>query len=58
MSKKERMIFARDRWEFATIEPNSVTAKPQWIRRDKSFICDVGDEISQMEMPAPPATKD
>lgn len=54
MSRKEQLIFARNRWEIARIETNSVTGKPQWTRRDTSYICDVGDESARMDMPAKP----
>lgn len=51
---KEEMIFVRKAWEIARIETNQVTGKPQWIRRDTSYICDVGGEIARMPMPAKP----
>jgi hypothetical protein len=54
MTTKEQLIFARDRWEIARPEINSVTGKHQWVRRDTSYICDVGDEVARMEMPAKP----
>lgn len=52
---KEKMVFARNRWEFARVVANSVTGKAQWERRDGSYICDVGDEIAQASVPPRPS---
>src|SRR5262249_45671852 len=41
-----------DKWEFATQETNG--GKAQWIRRDQSWICNVGDELATMPVPAKP----
>lgn len=54
MKTKEQMIFSHSQWEIARIETNSVTGKRQWIRRDSSYICDVGDEKAVEPMPAKP----
>ena len=54
MSKKEQMIYARNQWEIARVESNPQTGKAQWIRRDSSYICDVGAESAVLEMPARP----
>ena len=55
MAKKiEFMVFARNRWEFATCVKNSVTGKLQWERRDGSYICDHGDELGVMPVPPKP----
>lgn len=51
---REQMIFARGKWEFATIEANSTNGREQWIRRDQSWICYVGEEIARMPVPAKP----
>lgn len=56
--KKEVMIFARGQWEFARKEFNSITHKEQWIRRNSSWICNVGDEAAIMPVPPKPARKD
>jgi hypothetical protein len=57
MTAKEQLIFARNRWEIARTETNSETGILQWIRRDSSYICNVGDEIARMKMPAKPAAR-
>jgi hypothetical protein len=57
MRKREHLIFARDRWEIATVETNRVTGKPQWVRRDSSYICDVGDEVERQDMPTKPTKR-
>lgn len=54
MRKKEELIFARDRWEIASIETNSQTGNLQWVRRDTSYICNVGCEFERREMPPKP----
>lgn len=54
MRKKENLIFARGQWEIASVETNRETGKPQWVRRDSSYICDIGDETAKMDMPAKP----
>lgn len=54
MRKKEEMIFVRDKWEIASIETNQVTGKPQWIRRDSSYICEEGQEIARKALPGKP----
>jgi len=54
MRNKEKLIFARGKWEIARIEVNSVTGERQWVRRDFSFICTAGDETAEMEMPDKP----
>lgn len=51
----EQMIYARGKWEFARIELNRETGKRQWIRRDTSYICDVGQEKGRQ--PVPPAPR-
>jgi len=51
---KEVMIFARGKWEFARQEWNDSTKKQQWIRRDTSWICYVGDEKAIQPIPQKP----
>lgn len=57
-TKKERLVFARNRWEIARIETNTVTGEQQWVRRDGSYICDVGDEVATATMPHKPSKAD
>lgn len=54
MKKIEQLIFARNRWEIARIEANPIDGRAQWVRRDTSFICNVGDEIARLPMPKKP----
>jgi hypothetical protein len=49
--KKEVMIFVRGKWEFAKEEDS------QWVRRDTSFICYVGEETAKMSVPPKPIVK-
>lgn len=51
---KEKMVFARGRWEIARDATNTVTGKAQWERRDGSYICDVGAEAAVTELPVTP----
>jgi hypothetical protein len=54
MAKSEKLIFVRNQWEIARTEVDAVTGKLQWIRRDMSYICDVGTEKAKMDMPPKP----
>lgn len=54
MSRKEHLIFARNRWEIARIAINRETGKEQWERRDGSYICDVDSTERVQDMPAKP----
>lgn len=54
MATKEKLIYARGRWEIASVERNQVTGKDQWIRRDSSYICDVGAEKAAQDLPPKP----
>jgi len=57
MRRKEELIFARGKWEIASIEINAVTGHEQWIRRDMSFICTVGQEGARAPLPPKPERK-
>lgn len=47
----EKLIAARGHWEIATLEFNSVKGCQQWVRRDGSFICEVGAESQIADLP-------
>lgn len=55
---KEKLIFARGKWEIARVEINATNRREQWVRRDTSWICYVGDEVATMPMPENPQTKE
>ena len=52
---REKLVYARDRWEIARHATNSVTGKEQWERRDGSYICDVDTTEYVQDMPRKPS---
>lgn len=50
----EEMIFIRNKWEIVRIELNPDSGVEQFIRRDYSFVCIVGQEQARMPMPVKP----
>lgn len=54
MAKKEKLVYANNRWEIARIAVNLVSGKEQWERRDSSYICDVDSTEHVQDMPKKP----
>lgn len=52
--KKEKLVYAHNRWEIAHVATNQVTGKDQWERRDGSYICDVDSTERVQDMPKRP----
>lgn len=51
---KELLIFARGKWEITHQETTFGDKRQVWVRRDQSWICDVGQEEAIMPMPPKP----
>ena len=53
-ARREKLVYARSRWEIAHIVVNNVTGIEQWERRDGSYICDVDSTERVQDMPKAP----